>query len=293
MRRAPILIVTAVIAVLLALIPATSASAAPARSDSTTENVYFVHGIDLTAPAGTDCNGDWADAKWAMRNLWGGWRGGLYTVGFYAGDRNCDFYSSAGDQNTSIRTLGADLAWFIYRRETSRGVSIDMVGHSMGGLIIRAALTGVQNGWFGFPPYLYVEDVVTLATPHDGTNWGNACALSWLQCREMEPGSALLNSLAQGPQSAQGTDWTLTGSFDDPYVSEGSAVGMDYNVGHRHQYRRSTEGVIVNHTTIRQLYSGVYTVRSWHHYTRVWKETPAGWAPLTGMRWGLYYWSRE
>jgi hypothetical protein len=99
--------------------------------------------------------------------------------------------------------------------------------------------------------------------------------------------------LHQGPQSTQGTDWTLTGSYGDGIVDEASAVAwdnirIDYNIGHRHKYPQG-----INHATIITTTGGVYTVESWHHYARTWKTTTAGWAALVGMRWGLYYWSRE
>ena len=43
---------------------------------------------------------------------------------------------------------------------------MDIVAHSMGGLIARVALLGSAQGWEGFPPKLDVNNVVTLSTPH-------------------------------------------------------------------------------------------------------------------------------
>lgn len=294
MRRSASIVAVGLLAAVAALVPAGAASAAPpARSDSNTENVYFVHGYDtLDAVPGHDCLDYWDDALAVMRSVGGGWLGALHTIGFYTGDTGCTEYITVVDRSTSIKTLGQELAWWIYNHETRYGRSADLVGHSMGGLIIRAALTGVEAHEPGFPTTLYVEDVVTLATPHHGTTlFTIPCQTT--QCVEMLPNSSFLRWLHKGPQSSQGTDWTLTGGYDDPYVDEGSAVawtatyGVDYNIGHRHKY----DGV--NHSTIIQYRSGVFTVDSWHHYARTWKHTTAGWAALVGMRWGLYYWSRE
>jgi triacylglycerol esterase/lipase EstA (alpha/beta hydrolase family) len=292
-RRGSILMV-GLLAILAALVPVSTASAAPpARSDSTNENVYFVHGYDATdtVPA-HNCSTYWDDAIAVMRGTGGGWSGALHTVAFYAADTGCSVRSSSADRATSIKTLGRDLAWLVYNRETRYGRSADLVGHSMGGLIIRAALTGVEARESGFPATLYVEDVVTLATPHHGTTLFTVpCRTT--QCVEMLPRSTFLNWLHQGPQSSQGTDWTLTGAYGDGYVEEDSAVAwtdgyrIDYNIGHRHKYHG------VNHTTIIENRGGIYTVDSWHHYARTWRHTTAGWAALVGMRWGLYYWSRE
>jgi PGAP1-like protein len=292
-RSAPMLAAT-VLALAAALMPATAAQAAPARDNSNTERVYFIHGYDIdgTTPS-FNCSTYWSGALSVMRTIGGGWAGGLHTVAFYTGDTNCSVRSSYADRNTPIESLGRDLAWMIYNRDTRYGRSVDVVGHSMGGLIIRAALTGVEARNVNYPPALYVEDVVTLATPHHGTPWyAGICQTT--QCRDMyPPTSSLLPWLHQGPQSTQGTDWTLTGSYGDGIVDEGSAVawdgtGIDYNIGHRHKYPQG-----INHSTIITTTGGVYTVESWHHYARTWKTTTAGWAALVGMRWGLYYWSRE
>ena len=51
---------------------------------------------------------------------------------------------------------------------TNKGKPVDIVGHSMGGLIARVALLGSAQGWEGFPPKLNVDNVVTLSTPHQG-----------------------------------------------------------------------------------------------------------------------------
>jgi hypothetical protein len=101
----------------------------------------------------------------------------------------------------------------------------------MGGLVARAAIRGSRARVTGFPPFLYVEDVATLSTPHTGTNWANACALTHIQCRDMKPASAFIKWLGTGgPQSNMGTNWTLLGASDDDTVTSGSATGLKTSV---------------------------------------------------------------
>jgi triacylglycerol esterase/lipase EstA (alpha/beta hydrolase family) len=80
----------------------------------------------------------------------------------------------------------------------------------MGGLIARVALTGVSRGWKGFPPFLYVEDAVTLGTPHGGVaaSWVRSCDET--QCVQMRPGSKFLRVLASLGQGAARGSATAT-----------------------------------------------------------------------------------
>ncbi len=45
---------------------------------------------------------------------------------------------------------------------------VDVVGHSMGGLIVRGAVYGSSASQAGFSQPLMVEEAVMLAAPHDG-----------------------------------------------------------------------------------------------------------------------------
>jgi triacylglycerol esterase/lipase EstA (alpha/beta hydrolase family) len=69
-------------------------------------------------------------------------------------------------RNAHIRHLGYHLAWYIWDQYTSKGYTVQIVAHSMGGLMARYAISKVESGAADFPPYLYVEDVVTAGTPH-------------------------------------------------------------------------------------------------------------------------------
>jgi hypothetical protein len=262
---------------------AAQAAAGPKRNDSATEPVYFIHGFDPSrSGGGYNCASYWKNATTAFRN--GGWKGRLITFGYYRTDRGCTV-EYPGTRSTSLATVGQKLAWDIYNKYSRRGQSVDVVAHSMGGLVIRSALTQVQRKARGWPPYLYVEDVATIATPHAGTNWARLCTPT--QCRDMRPGSAFLTSLYENPQSRQGTDWTLIAADDDDVVSTGSALGM--KAGHKVRYAK---GQGLEHDRVADRASGSLNMRYWNYYSNGWTGWHKGAAPVIVTKNALYYWWR-
>jgi Putative serine esterase (DUF676) len=252
--------------------------AVPGRADSRSEPVFLVHGFDASLSGdGHDCGTQWGAAMSALRTR--GWTGTFLTYGYYATDSGCTI-EYPGTRDTSIYTIGQDLAWEIYLRYSRNGQSVDVLAHSMGGLVIRAALTGVSRGESGFPPYVYVEDVATLSTPHLGAGFARLCTP--IQCQEMRPESGLLGRLAANPQSRQGTDWSLFGSLDDATVAEGSATGM--SAGHKVIYHQG-----VSHDAIRRLESGPEPADHWHHHDPVWRVATFEQPVVTTN--ALAYWS--
>ena len=231
MRRTAALVLMAVGLVMV------QASPADARTDNRTKPVVYVHGYNPFGD-GADCN-MWNSMDSTMRS-WG-LTGQKVTVKYYFGDANCTHslqnYGTNGrhydpgyanwDRYVRLEHLGYRLAWMIYSQFSSRGITVDIVSHSMGGLITRYALAQTQRRNADFPPYLYVEDSVTLGTPHAGTGWADWCWTT--QCGQMQPGSSFVNWLATygpNPQGTGGTDWTAVGSYNDEIVSETSAVSM-------------------------------------------------------------------
>jgi hypothetical protein len=205
--------------------------------------VIAIHGVDVLGDPGADCGGNWND----MERKFHDWGLGpaFIEVSYYHGDTHCDhtinhhgrhgrhhgsghYSNGTHGANTDIRHLGYHLAWYIYRHFTSQGRTVDVVAHSMGGLVIRYALAQVARDHPRFPPRLAVEDVVTMGTPH-----GGARAAVWLcpytQCDQMHAGSAFLEWLeehAWEPDGVGGTDWSTFGSDDDNYVAADRAVFM-------------------------------------------------------------------
>jgi triacylglycerol esterase/lipase EstA (alpha/beta hydrolase family) len=215
------------------------AAAADARTDDREKPVIFVHGF--SDQSAVDCRDNFRRMKRKFRR-WGH-SGPLVTVAYYGGDRSCDHWLNhhgshskhyaSGHQgkghtrSTSIRHLGYHLAWFVWNHYTRHGRAVDVVAHSMGGLIVRYALTQTEGGHAKFPPRLAIEDVVTMGTPHGGIRWyGGACP--YVQCDEMSMGSDFLNWLEDNgyePDGFGGTDWSTFGSDDDNYVAADRAVG--------------------------------------------------------------------
>ena len=134
------------------------------------------------------------------------------------------------------------------RAEHEREQAADAIGHvhAVADLVARdtpladvavavtrelRALLSLHDCFLAFPPFLYVEDVITLGTPHQGSGWASGCTWAY-ECVQMENGSSFVNYLgsnAQNPQADGGSDWTLASSYDDGVVSEGSGVGMNAN----------------------------------------------------------------
>lgn len=223
------------------------APAAGARTDNRLKAVALVHGLETAQEPGYSCEWYWADAIGTLRAR--GWTNTLHAIQYYEDDSACDRRGNVidgrpnvssdvigrYDAGTSIRTLAARWAWWAWREYASRGRTLDVVAHSMGGLVVRYALDAVQRGRDGFPPSLLVEDVVTLGTPHRGAPLARFCG--WLQCRQMRVDSELIRYLgehARDPQGQGGTQWTVIGSNDDVLAPSGSAVAMD--TPHRIKY---------------------------------------------------------
>jgi pimeloyl-ACP methyl ester carboxylesterase len=107
------------------------------------------------------------------------------------------------DPNQPIETLGNDLGAFLRTIKYDDGTQvpqIDLVAHSMGGLIARAYLAGLQPNQTYLPPYYpLVRDLVLIATPNFGSFVAGNYPLEWAvgsQGAELLPGSAFLWNLS-------------------------------------------------------------------------------------------------
>ncbi len=280
------------------------ALAAPASGAN--RPVYFVHGWALSANA--DC-AMWSTMTKAF-NAWG-LKGSanlaavktgqvrFHTVGYYYRDKGCNtVIDVSGDHakvpgppqtapgvqphmlgshtaNTPIEHLAYHLAWNIYTAYSVRRKPVDVVVHSMGGLIVRYAIAASAQGVKDFPPPLLVEDVVTLGTPHGGSR---AFTGPGMQVGQMRPGSSFLKTMEKGafnPQGAGGTDWTTVGSDDDDAVAADRAVGTDRDRNPRNKYFGSRHKVW--YTTANNLEHSDYYKES----TTTKADAPA-WVALAG-----------
>jgi surface antigen len=126
-----------------------------------------------------------------------------------------------GTTDDPIMHLACLFAWYIYDTYTKNGIPVEIVAHSMGGLITRAAIGGATSGAADFPPALLVSHVVTVATPQGGIGGIEATAAWWSgqgtqEVADMEPGSGFMNTMGgsgyEKPQGTGGTYWALMGS---------------------------------------------------------------------------------
>lgn len=265
---------------------------APERVDTRDRVVLFVHGYHPTGAY--DCNGYWGDMKGKMQS-WG-WNAAKFrTVGYYAGSSGCDVQIANGDTGYAVQYLGERLAWYIYNNFSSKHVVVDIVGHSMGGLVARAAVNGTRNGYQEidgrWPPYLFVEDAVTFGTPHNGTGTAALCYAPHRQCQDMWPGSEFMVWLSQSenPQSTQGTDWTVIASNDDVVVPDAdSALGVE-GAGHKILYY---QGQNMCHDCFHHTTSGSFTMWNWNYHDNGPGHNYTGGSPVSSASNALFNWWR-
>jgi pimeloyl-ACP methyl ester carboxylesterase len=294
-RRPRTLLAAATITALAALtvpaltVPAPAVLAADTQMRDDTQ-LLLVHGYG-DSDTGTDCNGStWKNALRYYQDAGGRSRSSMTTIGYYAGDKaRCDAMIGDGAASTErpIQALAKDLASYIDAAYTSKGQPVDIVAHSMGGLITRVALLGSAQGWKGFPAKkLNVDNVVTLSTPHQGI--ADPAKHSDRQWRQMNPDSGFLRRLHEkgsglGDKWADGTDWSLVGSAEDATVSYRSGIDKGNYADQKYGYQDDPDDSgQVTHTGVRTLYGqNKYELT----YSRAAgdkppKTTDNGWSPL-------------
>ncbi len=134
-------------------------------------------------------------------------------------------------RNTDPRHLAFHLAWFLWDTYSKYGIPVDVIAHSLGGLLVRYAI--YQSGRdLLYPSYLLVEDVVTFGSPHAGHDWPTMCHQPWIRedvSNHMCPGSDFVEELklhSRNPQSGHETEWSVIGATCDEAVSPKSATDM-------------------------------------------------------------------
>lgn len=223
----------------LLLIPASPAHAKEQKDDGVARAVIFVHGIDPWGNNEADC-GQWDSAKKELRENWG-YKGEMVTWGYYKGSKNCDD-SYPGTVNTDLRTVGKELAAYIEKNWGSKGLAVDIVAHSMGGIVTREAI--IQSNTQERD--VSVEDVVTMGTPNQGAPFAGLC--SSRQCEQIRPTDGgsdrnwylwARNLLSQKGtrlhETPGGTDWSTIGSEGDLVVSPYSSTSGIY-VQNKYRY---------------------------------------------------------
>jgi hypothetical protein len=217
----------------------------------TSSPVLFVHGFNGSASIPGGCNGSttWGSAKAYLTSH--GYTGQLITIGFYNGDTSCDvnlkdrqdshcnnyFAGNTGTTSEDQRHIACTLDWYIWNTFTQYGQNVELVAHSMGGTIVRWAVYAAGSS--SLPPYVYVRDAVTMASPHNGIPWGGSitCGIC-LQLAELQPGSSFLSDLqnkAQNPQASGGTNWTIFGSSCESWTNGGVDASSEMAMSAQHK----------------------------------------------------------
>ncbi len=210
-------------------------------------DILLIHGFNLSGGGetstlsgilslftGTSCEDTWENQADVLRNRFPGRN--VVSIGYYGGEDNCDVILPGSEDNsvsTPIEEIAFELYQFIYNNYTVRSKSVDIVAHSMGGIIARKMLADWGNG-------VSVSRVVTLGTPHGGHRWSVAsigCPTdtgTLTQCYQLAAESAFMEALPHNPQSAIGTQWTLISSDVDgvvggPLFDTGTAMHNGYD----------------------------------------------------------------
>jgi pimeloyl-ACP methyl ester carboxylesterase len=287
-------VVAALAAALAMLAPPASAADTP---------MLLVHGYG-DHDAGKDCNGStWKNALGYYQRAGGRDRDSMTTIGYYTGDKpasphgadhGCDVKVASATNDTPIQDVAKDLAHYIDAVNTGAGQPVNIIAHSMGGLVTRVALLGSAQGWKGFPhKKLDVDNVVTLSTPHRGVTKPSAHVDR--QWKQMDPGSGFMTRLHEpgselGDDWADGTDWSLVGSAEDGVVSFQSGIDKNFagtTADQKYGYWKKRDGLLVDHEGVRTLGAGrsdgkdVYKLNYWHAAgSHPPHTTERGWSPL-------------
>ena len=161
------------------------------------------------------------------------------------------FFSTCSLPSTAtIEDLGAAFGTFLAGLKFTNGQpveTVDVVAHSMGGLVLRTYLSGKQDtaGMFQPPAVTHVRKAVFLATPHFGTPVASLVPISSNQLSEMASGSQFLFDLGTWNDATDdlrgvdaiaaagngGTGLLTTSGFDDGVVPLTSGSLRFYGAG--------------------------------------------------------------
>jgi pimeloyl-ACP methyl ester carboxylesterase len=191
--------------------------------------ILLVHGINNSAQEQDEYHTNCEKYFESFISGFANERRSLVTIGYYAGDVDCDLYINGYQSvtnNTSISDIASAFADLVEEHFHDNNVSrVQVAAHSMGGLITRDAIARHGSD-------LDISEVATFGTPHNGASKADLCTtVPWTnshQCEEMKEGSDFLDSLDEdpNPQAANGTRWMLVGSEDDEATGPDTTVAM-------------------------------------------------------------------
>lgn len=202
---------------------------------SKTHPVLLVHGWEMWHVAKTDCATKFKPLINELKDQ--GFTGPFVTVTYYKKSTNCDVnltdIDSILDKDSSWKDIGQVFSNYVFDTYSQYGQPVDLLGHSMGGLVVRSAVQGGDNiGATGFDKIL-VEDAVTIATPHKGSGITGFCIHA--QCKTLSPDNPDYKWLASTPypNGLSRVDWSIQGSKLDALVSADSSMSLGAKPSHR------------------------------------------------------------
>ncbi|HLE46797.1 MAG TPA: hypothetical protein VI818_00755 [Candidatus Thermoplasmatota archaeon] len=206
--------------------------------------------------------------------------------------------------DTPIEHLAFHWAWAIHDVYSTQGKCVDVVAHSMGGVIVRYAIGAFakrnESEYHDFPPSLCVRHAATLGSPHAGTEYTRICthpAYSDAQCRAMARGSEFQRLLAASPEfrhpdGTGGTRWLAFGSdTEDAIIPADSAHGMTFDRAIMHE----EEDAVTHFVYVRSTPAGTVSApNSWYltkvdtsktAHVRIAEGAQGSWQPSSAAEW--------
>jgi uncharacterized protein (TIGR03437 family) len=188
-----------IVVCILSLLPPALAQLIPSGTaipHTTLPPVVFIDGYQVTCPA--TFSGTFGIADQVLQSN---------------GEVSLFFSTCSLPPTASIEDLAAAFATFLSGLSYTDGQpvdQVDVVTHSMGGLVLRCYLSGKQNaaGMFEPPAATHVRKAVLLASPNFGTGIASLLGITY-QVNEMASGSAFLFGLDtwnQGTDDLRGID---------------------------------------------------------------------------------------
>lgn len=141
-----------------------------------------------------------------------------------AAGRTADVVSLPGDGTADLQTYVPVLDAAVQRALAAGAPSVDVVGYSAGGVVVRLWERGAGAA--------VTRRVVTLGSPHHGTGLAGlgaryvpaACPEA---CRQLVPGSDLLRELNAGDETPDGPQWLSLWTTADATVTPPDSARLD------------------------------------------------------------------
>ena len=144
--------------------------------------------------------------------------------------RTIRIVEAPGDTRGDLRDHAEALAATAQRAIDEGAPSVDVVGYSAGGVVVRYWIAELGGGSLA-------RRAVTLASPHHGTDLAGvatgltpgACPEA---CQQLAPGSDLLRELNTGDETPPGPRWVAIWTTDDETVVPATSGSLELSLIH-------------------------------------------------------------